>query len=162
LPPILFDGTNGVFPIEAVVATVEVKSTLDANELRTAHNSAKLVSSFAHAPPVGQQMHDAEHHIEHVIPYVLAFDTDLSPTGMSELDRYKKLHTSDEPAIRGLCVVGRGFWTFGGSRWHESQCSCSRGEVVGFVASLVNVCQRVARTRLQPDMLDYIEKTMPV
>ena len=33
LPPLLFDRVQGVFPIEAVVATIEVKSRLTSTEL---------------------------------------------------------------------------------------------------------------------------------
>jgi len=29
------------------------------------------------------------------------------------------------------------------------------------VAALINTCQRVARTRLQPDARDYLDKQMP-
>jgi hypothetical protein len=162
IPSVLLDQSAGIFPVEAVIATVEVKSTLNSHELSTAHASANTVAKFMHAPPVGERVHAANHRIEHVIPYLLALDTDLTPTGKSELDRYKGMHAPADPAIRGLCVAGRGFWSFGNRQWHDSACAGGHGEIVGFVASLVNLCQRVAQTRLQPDMLDYLDTPLPL
>jgi len=160
VPPVLLDQANGIFPIEAVVATVEVKSILNATELRMAHDAAEKVAAFVHAPPVGMPTHPASHAIEHVIPFVLAFDTDLSPTGKSELERYESMHSPNDPPLRGLCVVERGFWTFG-KTWSENSSSCTQGAVVGMVAALVNACQRVANTRLQPDLRDYLDRPLP-
>lgn len=161
VPPVLLDQSNGIFPVEAVIATIEIKSKLNSTELIAGHKAAEAISKFVHAPPVGQRTHPPSHTIEHVIPYLLAFETDLTVDGKTELARYQALHAPHDPSIRGLCVVGRGFWSFGSAKWHDSTCAGGQGEVVGFVASLVNLCQRVAQTRLQPSMLDYLENTFP-
>jgi hypothetical protein len=40
LPPILFDGGTGLFPVESVAYAIEIKSTLNAGELQSAHDAA--------------------------------------------------------------------------------------------------------------------------
>lgn len=162
IPPVLFDRTQGFFPVEAVIATVEVKSKLDSQELQMAHDAAVKIAPFLHAPPIGQKTHNPAHQIEHVLSQVLAFDTDLQPGGKTELERYAERYGADEPALRAICIVGRGFWVRANGEWHDYKCNCPEGEVVGFVAALVNACQRVARTRLQPDMRDYLDWQAPL
>ncbi len=85
----------------------------------------------------------------------------LTLGGKTELARYAENYGTDKPALRALCVVGRGFWVCTGEQWHDNRCNCTEGEVVGLVAALINTCQRVARTRLQPDARDYLDKQMP-
>lgn len=160
LPPLLFDRFQGIFPIETVLATIEVKSRIDATELEMAHKAAAKIACFAHAPPVGKVTHDEKHEIEHVLNFVFAFDTDLALNGKTELERYAELYKDDEPPIRAICVVDRGFWCRADNEWHEYTCSGPNGEVVGMVAALVNACQRVAGTRLQPNIRDYIDTAM--
>lgn len=162
LPPLLFDRAQGFFPIEAVIATIEVKTELDAPELQMAHDAAAKVAKFVHAPPVGQYTHTPGHEIEHVLSMVLAFGTDLTVSGKTELERYAEKYRIDEPALRAICVVGRGFWVRANHQWHDKRCSCPEGEVVGLVVGLVNTCQRVAKTRIQPDMRDYIDWPTPI
>lgn len=161
VPPVLLDQSNGIFPVEAVIATIEIKSKLNSTELRAGHQAAEMVSQFLHASPVGQLTHPSNHKIEHVIPYLLAFHTDLAVGGTSELERYQAMHAPNDPHLRGLCVIGRGFWSFGRGSWQASACKGIRGEVIAFVASLMDLCQRVAQTRLQPSILDYLERNSP-
>lgn len=161
LPPILFERAQGFFPIEAVVATIEVKSVLTSTELQLAHASALKVSSFIHASPLGQQGHLPEQKVEHVISFLLAFSTDLAPGGKSELQRYGEKYCASEPSIRALCVVGRGFWVRNDEKWIDYQCTCDEGELVGLITAVANICQRVSKSRLQPDIRDYIENDFP-
>ena len=43
LPPILAEQVHGIFPIESVLYTIEVKSILTANEIKKSHRSASEV-----------------------------------------------------------------------------------------------------------------------
>jgi hypothetical protein len=157
LPAMLIDQISGIFPIEAVLMTVEVKSELTARELRVADASAASVAKFPHAPPVGATAFPEGHRIEHAVPYLLAFDTDLSPSGKSEVERYDETRAGEAPSILGICVVGRGFWFRSAKEaWVEWKFSVPYGEVVGFITSVVNTCQRIASTRFQPDLRDYV------
>jgi hypothetical protein len=50
LPPILHDESNGIFPIEAVLYAIEVKTTLTRSELQSAHDNAKTLYAFSYLP----------------------------------------------------------------------------------------------------------------
>lgn len=154
LPPVLIRDA-GIFPIEACLLTVEIKSTLTAGELKTSHEAAKRVAGFHHAPPVGSATHgDAA--IEHVVPLLLAFDTDLTTGGKTELERYLELTGGASPAIRGICVVGRGYWFWSETKWHEGTLDVECGDVVGLMSEIINIAQRIAATRHQPDVREYL------
>ncbi len=110
VPPILFESVSGVLPLEAKLFVVEVKSTLDAGELRRADAAARRLSDFRYAPPVGTAGWDPSHQIEGIVPYLIAFDSDLVPSGKSETERYTEVLQGQVPAVKGLCVANRGFW----------------------------------------------------
>ena len=48
LPPILHENTLGLFPIESVLATVEVKSRLTLQELRSTYDNAKIIHDYSY------------------------------------------------------------------------------------------------------------------
>jgi hypothetical protein len=155
LPPVLIRDA-GIFPLEACLLTVEIKSRLTAVELRTSHASARKLAGFHHAPPVGAKEHPPGD-IEHVIPFLLAFGTDLAQGGKTEIQRYLEIAGDDPPAIRGLCVVGRGYWYFDEVLgWQDGTLAISQGDLVGMVGDIINVAQRVAATRRQPDIREYL------
>lgn len=156
MPPILLESACGIMPLEATLFTVEIKSVLNASELQKADDAARVLAAFRYAPPVGSRHFDPEHEIEGVISYLIAFDTDLSLGGKSEIARYSELLNSQAPAIRGLCIVGRGFWFWADSRWHEWKLEEPDSELALFAAAIINTCQRVEGTRRQPDFRQYL------
>jgi hypothetical protein len=154
LPPILFQSDLGMFPIESALVTIEIKSRLDADELKSSHASAERVAKFRHAPSVGNKpMHDP---IEHVVPYLFAFSSDLAANGKTEIERYTEITSGGEPVLRGMCVVGRGFWFWSDSKWHTWKFSGEHAEIVEFLTAIINTVQRVAATRSQPDLRSYL------
>jgi hypothetical protein len=157
LPAMLIDQVSGIFPIEAALMTIEVKSKLSSCALRAADASAAKVAQFQHAPPVGATAFPTGHRIEHVVPYLLAFETDLTPGGKSEVERYDEALGGAAPSILGICVVGRSFWFRDNGAWVERKFSIPHGEVVAFITTVVNICQRIASTRFQPDLRQYVE-----
>jgi hypothetical protein len=161
LPAMLIDQVSGIFPIEAALMTVEIKSELTAGELRVADAAAAEVAKFRHALPVGATAFPKGHRIEHVVPYLLAFGTDLTPSGKSEVERYDATLASHAPSILGICVVERGFWFRADGAWVEWKFSIPYGEVVAFITAVVNTCQRIASTRFQPDIRQYVEPPSP-
>jgi hypothetical protein len=50
LPPFLADPTIGLFPLESVLYTIEVKSVLTAADLRQAYESALQIDGFEYQP----------------------------------------------------------------------------------------------------------------
>lgn len=108
LPPVL-TRKAGIFPIEACLLTVEIKSVLTAAGLRASDAAARKLAQFHHAPPIGAS--EASHEtVEQVLPFVLALRTALVEGGKTEIVRYLRVIGTDSPAIQGLCVVGRGYW----------------------------------------------------
>lgn len=156
LPSILIDQEAGIFPVEASLMTIEVKSSLTAGAIRQADDSARLISKFHHAPPVGQSGFPPGHSIEHVVPGILAFGTDLTESGTTELERYTNLLDGSPPALRFLCVVGRGFWMYADGTWHDGMLPHELGEITGLISGIVNTCGRISGTRFQPDLREYL------
>jgi hypothetical protein len=157
VPPVLFEGGCGILPLEATLFALEVKSVLTLAELSKAQADARLVSAFRYAPPIGATTWPDNHHIEGVVSYMVAFDTDLAVGGKSEIARYQELLNGDAPSIRGLCVVGRGFWFYAGDKWWEWRLPEPGGELAMMVAAIINTVQRVAGTRRQADVRHYLE-----
>jgi len=157
LPPMLLEGNTGVFPIESVLYTVEVKSTLNAAELKESHASASELLDFPYLPGVYDEFDKELHHeVKKVVSTILAFDTDLSPSGKTETQRYDELCKSEKPVIRAICVVGKGYWWWTPNGWKAWPISYDLGEVVGFVAGVMNTYRKIAATRKEPRMGRYV------
>jgi hypothetical protein len=156
LAPAFAAGVSGVFPIESTLMTIEVKSTLNATELRTSHSSAAELSKFIHAPPVGLEQHSGDHIIEHVIPCIFAYGSDLVVGGKSETARYDEIRGKDEPFIRMICVVSRGLWFWSDDKWSSWSFDFEHSEIAGFAAAIANTCERISQTRRRPDFRAYL------
>lgn len=149
IPPLLFQDNVGVFPIESALLTIEVKSILDLDELRTAHISAVKVAHFRHSVRPSDS-------IEHLIPCLFAFNTDLSREGKSEISRYLSITGDADPALRMICVVGRGCWFWNNGSWFNWEFPGVHGEIVAFLVGIANRIQDVAGTRISPDIREYV------
>jgi hypothetical protein len=157
LPPVLFEAVLGVFPIEAVLATVEVKTTLTATEVASAHASASTIHTYQYLPgeddnATGQPV---VHSIEKIISSVFALDTDLKPDGKTELQRYQEIDRGSEPVVRSICISGRGYWYFSGA-WRHVESDAQHSETVMFIIGLYDTLGRVAETRRRPKLVGYV------
>ena len=166
VPPVIFDGKDGLFPLESVLATIEVKSVLNATALREAHESAERLSQLPYLPGLrNPYTGDTVHHIvENVIPTVLALSTDLSVSGKSELDRMRELGFLSNSGLRGICVVGRGCWMAVGADWYLFPKVPQYAEVASFFSALTGALHRVAASRLFPQLDNYLfdQSEMPM
>jgi hypothetical protein len=93
LPPVLFEETVGIFPVESVLATVEVKTMLNAGELQSAYNNAKTLHSYSYLTgrlDDNESDHPAIHTIKKAISAIFALDSDLVVGGKTEIERYKE------------------------------------------------------------------------
>lgn len=164
LPPILV-AEAGLFPIEAVIAHIEIKSRLDMTELRKAHEGA--VSMFR--LPMMSGVHD-----EHDQPQfqgarpplaaLFAFDSDIAkhPDSDAEIKRYQQVYLPDgsPPMIELVCVVGSGCWIDTMEGW-AAWSGDEHEEVIGFLACLSNTLPRIAATRGEPRLGMYIGQSGP-
>lgn len=157
LPPILLEESVGLFPIESVLYTVEVKSTLNASELKDSHRSATELRGFGYQSGKYDERDSPERHtVRPVISTILAFDTDLVPGGKPEVQRYDEVRGSEFPAIQAMCVVGKGYWYNRDGQWKEWTLTYPLEEVVGFVAGIMNTYRDVAESREAPRLGRYL------
>ncbi len=152
VPSLLTDGVNGIFPIEAALYAIEVKSKLTYQELKQTHKKSLALESIKHRPGIQSP--------EHVIPCLFAFDTNLSGRRQSEIERYQKILNSvqltSSPPIRSICVVGQGYWFFSGNQWNSVSSSDDYAEVIQFLAGILDTSNRVTQSRAHPSLRNYI------
>jgi len=157
LPPFLADPAIGLFPLESVLYTIEVKSVLTAADLRQAHESASQIDSFKYQSGFHTIINEpVEVPIWKVIPTLFAFDSDLSGSGRTELDRYPEFG-GPEPPLKAICVVGRGYWYWHAfrQRWLAWPRTYELEEVVGYLSGVMNTYGRIAQTRGFPALQQY-------
>jgi len=159
LPPILYEGAKGLIPIESVLHTIEVKTTLTAEGLRDAHEAAKQLLTFSYLP--GQrdaQGRERHHAIEKARSAVFALDSDLSGGGMSEAERYRSIYRGDAPVLGAICVANREYWWEMHGAWIKIPGNERNDEILGFVAGVSNTYKWVALNRGLPNLGNYLMK----
>lgn len=158
LPPILLDDKLGVFPIESVLYAIEVKTTLTASELASAHESAKdLELNFGYLPGLRTEGKVIEKHkIEKVRTVLFALKTDLSGNCLNEAERYKKLYKEDAAHVRAICVAGREYWFDNGTHWVGGLDVDQYDGVLAFIGGVSNTYRAVAASRGYPLLGNYI------
>lgn len=157
LPPVLFDEFTGIFPIEAVLYAIEVKTKLSRAGLVSAHEHAKNLHSFSYLPP--REGLSSEHQCERVRSVVFALDSDLRGSSLTEPKRYKQIYGSDPIYLVALCVAGREYWYQYGDAWIGCAVEEKYDEVLGFLAGVTNTYRDVARSRGYPPLGRYISPT---
>lgn len=165
VPPILFDKTTGIFPIESVLYTIEVKTTLNSTELAIAHESAKKLAEFKYLSGLKDNNGKyIEHTIEKVRSVVFALNTDLSGTGISEAERYEKVYTKkdDNPHIRAICIAEKEYCYDDGEFWITFNNVDTYDETLGFIGGVTNTYKFVSKSRNNPDLGNYIVPSMSV
>jgi hypothetical protein len=157
LPPIVLEGSTGIFPIESALYAIEVKTKMTADEMATSHTSATELMGFRYTSGDYDESGKAtEHVVTKVVSGVLAFDTDLTVGGKNDAERYDQIRGSGDPAIRVICVVGRGYWYWSQSKWKTWQQTYELEEVVGFIAGVINTYRMIATTRKEPRLGRYL------
>ena len=123
LPPFLTDGP-AIVPIESVVATIEVKSSLDATELKKAYINARTVRVLrllsgvrgADGKLIEVKITDTEGKriaptanapLSAPVPYLIAFESDLKEK--LETDRFAE-YPDDAYTFTGICIIGKGLY----------------------------------------------------
>lgn len=163
LPPILFESDSGIFPIESVLYTIEVKTTLNASGLRSSHEAAKQLNNFCYLPGLKNGYCNEKHHrIEKVRSVMFALNSDLSGTGKNEVERYREIYKDDYPYLGAICVIGREYWFEKKGSWVKLQASEKYDEVLGFIGGVMNTYKKVADSRHEPYLGNYIIDIVPI
>jgi Domain of unknown function (DUF6602) len=157
LPPLLYEGSLGLFPLECSLAAVEVKSRLTREELRGADEKAGTLFDFQYQSGLtASVLGSGSVPVERVMATVFALDTDLSQDGTTEIERYDSLPGRHPEALRALCVVGRGYWFRWHDRWETTARSFEFAEVAAFIAGTLGALSRVAVSRRAPSLVNYL------
>lgn len=140
LPPIMFDESMGLFPVEACLCAIEVKSVLTASEVDDA------ISKFARL----SKLHPIKEG-ERPVHILFGFSSDLTEDGKTELERYKErsLRTNEGCFVKVICVPGRGYFYFDGkkSKWDIEKGKSNFQETVNFIAHFSNSIAQLSRDR---------------
>jgi hypothetical protein len=177
LPPLLGDERTGLFPIESVLATLEIKSRLTVEELKQSHVSAKSVHRLE-IQPGGDKQKDAAAALIPRLTCLLAFDTDLAKDGKHEMTRYEEIRDgryaeppakkdnapgvlipkNDPPALMVICVVGRGlwWWHYGRKAFMKTELARPFDEVASLVTILGNSYRTLTMLRGEPPIGRYL------
>jgi hypothetical protein len=156
LPPILFDQSNGVFPIEAVLYAIEVKTTLTHRDLETAHENAKALHSFSYIPGRIREGDPPLPPLQRVRSVLFALNSDLAEGGKTEAARYKEIYKQEPTYITGICVAGREYWYRQHTGWVRFNLPDDFSEVLAFIAGVMNTYRFVSQSRGYPPLGYYI------
>lgn len=175
LPAFLYSSASnlGLYPAEACIFAIEVKSIVNAAEVKDALKKASQLRTLEYSSGIYDDLDRPIHHItSRVIPMLFAFGSDLTENGKSEIERYMELDTHAEynPLIHLICVVGKGCWSFkiipsqDNSRlckWAYLEPSSDYNEVLGFLGRAINSLAIIADSRGAPRFGNYVHD-MPI
>jgi hypothetical protein len=162
LPPFFELDGRGVYPVESVLARVEVKSGFNARSLREAIDGAAAFATLT--PDLGDTSYGQW---ARPIQVLFAFRSDYVEGNdfghfLRALAEHGNIHS---PAVRYLCIPGRGFWVHGNRpftreprRWHQCLAAgTGYTEVLGFVALLLHELPRIRELRRRASLSRYVE-----
>lgn len=171
IPPLLYSESGpGVFPVEGVLATIEVKTKLSATEIKTAIPGAyklrhdlwpsffegdeKLIEIKTKKPSASATR----------LPVRILFAFGTDQVKEDELSRYRKYDQDcdSDPAFNMICVAGAGLWIFNATekRWHSLYESGTPDcdEVIDFLCALDAVLSSILATRQQQVLAFYVSQ----
>lgn len=169
-PSLLYSSrtTDGLFPAEASLYAIEVKSKVTSTEIRDAIGKARTLRELEYTSGIYDALgRSIQHPLTPVIPAFFAFDSDLTEGGMSEIDRYVGLDSDAElnPLIRAICIVGRGYWYFHSNgffdgvslgRWWYWEPTAEHDEIIGFLSGVLNTIPDSIASRGRPRFGKYM------
>jgi hypothetical protein len=131
LPPLLFSERDGIFPVEACLYAVEIKSMLRVSHLEETLSKfdkiqrLKRLEGANPTEPIGT---------------VFAFASDVGGSDDDILRRCDDLDPSVPPLIRVGCVAGRQYWYYDVEKdcWGVFDSDEKHHEVVSFVGGFTN------------------------
>lgn len=162
LPPVLLDEKAGIFPIESVLYTIEVKTTLNSTELAAAHAAAEKISKYGYLPGLKDEFGiDKNHPIERARSVIFALGSDLSGTNLNEAQRYKKIYGDGVAHVRAICVAGREYFYDNGEYWVGFEKDSEYDEILAFIGGITNTYKEVAKSRHHPLLGNYVVPESP-
>jgi len=172
MPPLMLGQREALFPIESVLYSIEVKTTLNPDELRDATAKAKQVKELKNLPPryPNGQGYDTALRIDKEslrpapVCCLFAFGTDMRGESKTELQRYQEILDNNKegvPYISFLCVVDRAAHWYGsksesGNAWQTIPTDSNGGEVLMFLGGLADSIPLARMKRGYPAWSNYV------
>ena len=165
IPPIMLSEGEGIIPYEGVLATIEVKTKLDAGELNKSIENARSIKTLV---PNFQEIFKNRFIKHSPVCYVFAFDTDLKQKEelkrlKEQVDKSNEAGTVIKVPISGLCVANKCFLLCENATSTPPEfCAISQGKshtnVMEFLLNLVNTCNTMATERGRIYLNMYLNK----
>jgi hypothetical protein len=160
LPPVLFDEKTGIFPIEACLYLIQVKTVLTAKELKKAIENAK---SLERLKPIQTNYYYGNAKKENVptpLPVYLlfAFDSDLK-NDKTEFERYLECDNEGtvKPTIKVFCVMGKGYWYLDNDKkWYKFDATENYDEVISLLGGVTNTLPIIMAMKGRPPFGKYL------
>lgn len=166
MPPILLAGDRGIFPIDSVLAVVEVKSILTASDYEDLVKAARLLYPGPHdhlriATP-GQLRDPKTDHPQAIYPLFSVFAY-TSDTNGDEAERLEKRVPGGIEYVRLIGVLNKGVWWFkkgeGNRKGTTEHPNISNYEdiCVEYVKLLLNRLEEAAESRGKFIIVSWLE-----
>jgi hypothetical protein len=151
------DGTIHVLPAEALLVSIEVKTKLDANEIRKCCEAArKLRTLKPFKVALGGKDLGAENTNARYLHCVFAYETDLvdSPSWLkTEAQRFASHTSAEEHLIDNVYVLRRGLLNLSRNRGRTEDDKGSA--ITSFYFSILNFIEREGNRRKETPYQDY-------
>jgi len=159
-PPILVAGDRGIFPIDSVLAVIEVKSCLKATDYISLESAARRISPRNSSNPEGLHISTpaiTKDGMTHYPVYaVFAYTSDAKKK--DEVNRLEEEIPNRSGFIRIICVLDKGIWSY---REEEEKyvkhSDIDAGKIsVRFLFKLLDDIEEVAEERGKYRLRDWL------
>lgn len=159
LPAVMHNESLGVFPGESCLYAIEIKSRLDAGELKKTISNASRMRKLHYGTESGH-LPDGRPLMNKTILSLFAFDSDLTTGLEGEVARYARHDPEWDsvPLLRAICIVGVGYLYFDmdNRRWMGKEPSTDFDEVIDFVSGIGNTLSKLNIARRRVDLGKYL------
>lgn len=165
LPPIIQSKEQSIIPVDAALQVIEVKSHLNATEIRDSIKKAESVKTLwllgprKLKPPLSFFIKEKLKHpikVETIFS-VFAFGYDLKEK--TEWERYLEIKKDPKVVSGGgvddICVVGSGYWNRGEGKLITEKASEDYSEVLAMLLLLLNSIPLWKEIRGNPSLSQY-------
>lgn len=161
IPPALLKREAGVIPAESVLATIEIKSKLNARALKQSISNGDSVKELSLHQSVTK---DGD--LNSTPSYVFAFSSDLKDIKKTEKERILELIESNpskrDAPISGVCVSGKSFiyWIDDDpkqdDKWNHIDSDGDHAEILHFITTLIDYCYQIKQQRKRISIQHYV------
>jgi hypothetical protein len=165
-PPIFFSKNEkfGIFPIESVLNTIEVKSEFNLRNLKDSFSKFNELDQKLICTPAIHDENNTGVLTSFIKPHysLFAFNTNQKNYNPDKiLEMYSRLdeNWNDLPIISNICIANKGWLCNTHQGWihtsHDEKTKTSE-EIIGFLATTINDLPRIELTRGNPQIGYYL------